>query len=170
LLALALNARTGDPAKMASKALNLAHISKIAISYNPFDPVAKLCREFTKRVNSERVLSTNRKCDIKSKTLSNTGAASIKVDFIDGTAQEFVAAKPAAIYAGTSKENVTVSTIVEQIKFKQEHMLAHSLKPWETGVLDGTEWDPEHMESKRPPIMDRIAEKAAAWSAANTGN
>ena len=50
LLALALNARTGDPAKMASKALNLAHISKIAISYNPFDPVAKLCREFTKRV------------------------------------------------------------------------------------------------------------------------
>ena len=37
-------------ATMASRAMHLGHIQKIAIRFHPFDPVAKLCREFTRRV------------------------------------------------------------------------------------------------------------------------
>ena len=87
------------------------------------------------------------------------------VEYVDKGNQLLVSAK--RIQRNTRKWACCALMILMAIIFV---IVMAVLKPWETGVLDGTEWDPEHMESKRPPIMDRIAEKAAAWSAANAGN
>ena len=45
-----------------------------------------------------------------------------------------------------------------QVQVKQQQLLADSFEPWTKGTLVN-EWDPAH----RPPILDRIAEKIAAF-------
>lgn len=67
----------------AIRGLSLKQVSKVKVSFCPYDPKTATIREFLRRVSSKKMLDTNNKCQVVSEVKNDRSEPQIEVVFTD---------------------------------------------------------------------------------------
>ncbi|XP_032229269.1 uncharacterized protein LOC116612656 [Nematostella vectensis] len=67
----------------AIRGLTLKQVTKIHVSYCPFDPKTATIREFLRRVSAKNMLDTNNKCKITKEVRNDNSEPHLEITFAD---------------------------------------------------------------------------------------